>query len=667
MYKIYAIKGATTTLIYNDVTPELISTKLIDPKLSLSDNAAGSLSFKIPQNHPIYSNIEPMTYTIRVTRDGDWLWTGRVLSITKDFWLQKEVTVEGALAFLNDVALPLHKWTNFQIYAIVQRLLEIYNDHVTAPRRIYPGSISTSTSSGSPIGNHDYISTGESPLKHLSTLAEDWGLHMRIRESSDLLYLDMLTDNQLPTNNQTIDFGKNLLDYVAETDWSDLITVVHPYGKELETHNVTGDEDYPDRLTIAGQTPSDTEKFIVYENEYLCNTQMAAKFGKIEETVEWSEVEDAATLMKLAELYLSDFQYYNIKLTVKVVDLHYMSKSTQPFAFLSKVVCKSRPHNLNDSFIIDKMDIPLDNPENTEFSFSRCTMGYYTSDRPTQGFGKGTVSGMALNVNTFSKASLLSAAKENAKQMIYANTQGYISLNLDENNDHVENLTITNTATQDTSTQRWIWNMGGLMYQERSSINSEWSNPNLALTMDGHIVANMITTGVLQVSSSGEGLLFSADMTNNTVRLGEFEVHHNAFYNTGHTYINSRIDGLYVSDEGLGLSGDNTSLVILNGMNHSSNLNSARIVGGPIWNPNPDAPGGYDPRDVSLTHDSCIEFKSDYGLEIYSPEYINLNATRIIFGNTFGGDGEIRIPVGNGKYFHIWVHQGLVYSWNVDP
>ena len=669
MYKIYAIKGSTTTLIYNDVTPELTTTKLIDPKLSLSDNAAGSLSFKIPKKHPIYFNIEPMVTMIRVTRDDNWLWTGRVLTIKKDFWLQKEVTVEGALAFLNDVALPLHKWTNFQIYAIVQRLLEIYNDHVIASRRIFPGAISTSTSSGNPIGNHDYISTGESPLKHLSTLAEDWGLHMRIRETNGALYLDMLRDNELPTNNQTIDFGKNLLDYVDETDWSDLITVVHPFGKELETHNTTGDEDYPDRLTIAGKTPSDTNTFAVYNNEYLYNKAAVARFGRIEETVEWSEVEDADTLIKLAELYLSDFQYSNIKLTVKVIDLHYMTKSTQPFAFLSKVVCKSRPHNLNDSFIIDKMDIPLDKPENTQFSFSRCTMGYYTSDRPAQGFGKGTVSGMALNVNTFSKASLLSAAKENAKQMIYANTQGYISLNLDSNNDHVENLTITNTATQENATQRWIWNMGGLMYQERSSLNSEWSNPNLALTMDGHIVANMITTGVFQVSSSGEGVLFSADMNENKVRLGMFEVHHNAFYNTGHTTINSRVDGLYVSNLGMGLSGQNAGLVITTG---TGGDNWARIIGGPLWHPDPehatpDNPHGYVPRQVSIENDARVEFTSDYGLRLYAPTYVKLlhgSGGKIEFGDVSGGTGNISIPVSGGT-FTINVHEGLVVSWGI--
>ena len=277
MYKIYAIKGSTETLIYNDVTPELTTTKLIDPKLSMVDNAAGSFTCKIPKGNSIYGSIEPMTTSIRITRDGSWLWTGRVLTIKKDFWLNKEITAEGALAFLNDVALPQQKWSNITTANFVQDLLRIHNDHVPTSRQIHAGAISTSTSSGNPIGLRDYISNGESPLKHISTLAEDWGLHMRIREVQEdiipegspggILYLDLRTDNQLPTSSQQIDFGKNLLDYVDETDWSDLITVLHPLGAELETNVKTGDEEHLDKLTISGQTPSDTTTFGVYNGD----------------------------------------------------------------------------------------------------------------------------------------------------------------------------------------------------------------------------------------------------------------------------------------------------------------------------------------------------------------------------------------------------------------
>ncbi len=646
MYKIYAIKGSTTTLIYNDVTPELTTTKLIDPKLTMQDNAAGSFTCKIPQGNAIYDNIEPMITYIRITRDDQWLWTGRVLTIKKDFWLQKEITTEGALAYFNDVSLPQRKWTSTQIDVFVQELLSIYNSHAPTTRQIVVNYISTSTSGGSPIGLRDYISQGESILKHLSTLAEDWGLHLIIdeRASDGQLRLSMETDTRLPTSSQNIDFGKNLLDYIDETDWTDLITVVHPLGKDLESWTKTGDEEYPDKLTIQGKTPTDTTTFGVWNNEYLYNKAAVNKFGRIEETVEWSEVEDAETLIKLAEMYLSDYQYYNIKLTVKVVDLHYLNTSTEGFKLLSKILCKSTPHNLNDEFIIDKMDIPFDKPENTTFSFSRCTMGYYTSDRPTQGFGRGTVSGVAFNVNTFSKASVLVAAKENARNMILANTHGYVSLNMDSNGDHVENLTITNRSTQETSTQRWLWSMGGLMYQERSSTSSSWDtvNPNVAITMDGQIVANRITTGQLIVASSGGGNLFSADFDTDTVHIAGFTVKGTALYTNSKSTIGSNNYGVYVGTDGISLSSDSLYMAFKDG----------EIIG---YNN-----GNYGYIEFSSPEEST----GVYGLRLGGRGYVAIDAGSW-FGVTtswYGKDSHLYADSGISGYLPIYNGDGSVYT-----
>lgn len=639
MYKVYATKGSKTYLIYNDISPDLSSNKLIDPKLSMQDNAAGSFTCKIPQGNIIYNEIEPMITYIRITRDDRWLWSGRVLTIKKDFWLNKTITCEGALAYLNDIALPQQKWSNSSIVTFISDLIGIYTTHAQAGRYINTGAIATSTNSGSPIGLRDYISEGESPLKHITTVAEDWGLHIRMRENSDdgQLYLDMLTDSQLPTNSQQIDFGKNLLDYADETDWTDLITVVHPLGAELETYTKTSDEDYPDKLTISGKTPFDPTTFGIFNNEYLYNKDAVAKFGRIEETVEWSEVDDADTLIELAELYLNDFKYYNIKLKVKVVDLHYLNVNTAGFKMLSKVICKSKPHNVFDEFIIDKMDIPLDKPEQTTFEFSRCTMGYYTSDRPNQGYGRGTISGISVNTNTFSKSSVLSAAKAAAAQTILANTHGYVSLNMDSNDDHVENLTIRNNATEETSTQEWIWDLGGLMYRFRNSIHDDWSNPNVAIDMNGHIVANMITTGVLKVAQDGGGVLFSADMTNNMVRIAGFYVADSKLYTGTKTSLTRTNSGVYVGTDGFSTSDGNKYLSIYNGKIESGYGNATSTI------------TMADENGSKLLRLKCtsIEFVCDhtytYGTGS-TPSIISANYS----GNVYLENGTIKMEISNG-------------------
>ena len=84
MYRIYA----DDKLIYNDSTPDLTSTKLIDPSLSLKDNAAGSFTATVPIGNVCYDTIYPFDTTIDVYRRNQngtetWLWRGRPVSISK--------------------------------------------------------------------------------------------------------------------------------------------------------------------------------------------------------------------------------------------------------------------------------------------------------------------------------------------------------------------------------------------------------------------------------------------------------------------------------------------------------------------------------------------------------------------------------------------------------
>ena len=81
MYSIYA----ENTCIYNDISP-LESVKLISPKLTLEDNAAGSLTMTVPTSNVGYSLIERMKTDITVYKNDTEIWAGRVLTEDNDFW-----------------------------------------------------------------------------------------------------------------------------------------------------------------------------------------------------------------------------------------------------------------------------------------------------------------------------------------------------------------------------------------------------------------------------------------------------------------------------------------------------------------------------------------------------------------------------------------------------
>ena len=94
MYSIYA-DGAC---IYSDVFA-VDSMKVINPKLTLEDNGAGSLAVTLPPHNAGYASIVRMVTDISVQKDGEEIWAGRVLSESEDFYRNRILYCEGELAY----------------------------------------------------------------------------------------------------------------------------------------------------------------------------------------------------------------------------------------------------------------------------------------------------------------------------------------------------------------------------------------------------------------------------------------------------------------------------------------------------------------------------------------------------------------------------------------
>ena len=83
--------------------------------------------------------------------------------------------------------------------------------------------------------------------------------------------------------------------------------------------------------------------------------------------------------------------------------------------------------------------------------------------------------------------------EENA-ELITGNKGGYIVLNDSDGDTFPDEILIMDTSDIATAQRIWRWNKNGLMFENKTS----GSAAELALTMEGKINANMITTGVLQ-------------------------------------------------------------------------------------------------------------------------------------------------------------------------
>ncbi len=472
MYSIYA----DGVCIYSDVFA-LESMKVLSPKLVLEDNGAGSLSMKLPPMNVGYESIIRMITDISVQKDGEEIWAGRVLSESKDFWNNRDLYCEGEMAFFNDSSQPPAEYRGLSVRAYLERLIAVHNSKVAANRQFSLGAV-TVVDKNFPI----YYTNYEKTMEILNTLVEQYGGHLRVRKVNGVRYLDYLAEYP-DTCSQVIQFGSNLIDFTRKWDSTEFATVIVPLGNRLEDSPIEALDAY---LTVESVNRG---------SMYVQSNEAVAAYGWIEKSVTWDDVSDPAVLLEKAKTYLTDIQFDNLELELSALDLHYLDVKTEAVKLLDEIRVISRPHGLDRMFPVKKLDIPLDNPEQTQFTLGDAVKTSLTS------VNNQTSAAILQKIEALPKAhSILKEAKENATQIMNMATTGYITITKDQYGS--ETLYISNVRDYTKADKLWKWNMNGLGYS-----NDGGKTFGLAITMDGSIVADYITTGVLNADVIRAGVL----------------------------------------------------------------------------------------------------------------------------------------------------------------
>lgn len=205
---------------------------------------------------------------------------------------------------------------------------------------------------------------------------------------------------------------------------------------------------------------------------------------------------------------------------MSALDLHYLNANVEAVKLLDEIRVISRPHGLDRVFPVTKLEIPLDSPENTQFTLGDTVQTSLTSVN-------NQISAAILEkIEGLPKAhNILKEAKENATQIMTAATTGYITITRDEYGS--DTLYISNIRDYTKADKLWKWNMNGLGYSKDYG-----KTFGLAITMDGSIVADYITTGVLNADVIRAGTLkdyggnFSLDFEtgNLTMKKGSIDI-----------------------------------------------------------------------------------------------------------------------------------------------
>lgn len=472
MYSIYA-DGAC---IYSDVFA-VDSMKVINPKLTLEDNGAGSLVVTLPPHNAGYASIVRMVTDISVQKDGEEIWAGRVLSESEDFYRNRILYCEGELAYFNDSTQPPAEYSGMSVRGYLERLIAVHNSKVAANRRFTLGAV-TVVDKNFPT----YYTNHDKTMAVFNAMVEQYGGHLRVRKVDGVRYLDYLAEYP-DTCSQVIQFGSNIIDFTKQWDSTEFATVIVPLGNRLEDSPIEALDAY---LTVES---------VNHGSMYVQSNEAVAVYGWIEKAVTWDDVSDPAVLLEKAKAYLSDIQFDNMELELSALDLHYLDVDVEAVKLLDEIRVISRPHGLDRMFPVTKLEIPLDSPEQTQFKLGTTVKTSLTS------VNNQISAAILKKIDDLPKAhSILKEAKENATQIMNMATTGYITITKDDYGS--ETLYISNVRDYTKADKLWKWNMNGLGYS-----NDGGKTFGLAITMDGSIVADYITTGVLNADVIRAGTL----------------------------------------------------------------------------------------------------------------------------------------------------------------
>ena len=206
-------------------------------------------------------------------------------------------------------------------------------------------------------------------------------------------------------------------------------------------------------------------------------------YGWIEKTISWDDVTIDRNLKEKGEKYLTDYQFDTMQLELTAVDMANLEASYDSIKLLQNVRVISEPHGLDKMFPVTKLDITLNNPANDTF-----TLGLEVSRNLTAKTSTLNNEIKSKLNETPSISSVKQEAVNTATQLIKSGVDGgFVKTSTSE-------ILIMDNQDKNKAKKVWRFNQNGIGYS-KSGYNGTYGT---AITMNGQIVADYITTGTCQ-------------------------------------------------------------------------------------------------------------------------------------------------------------------------
>lgn len=317
----------------------------LNPMLAFEANKAGTLTFSILDNHPMYNNLEKLKLGVVVENDDKTCFRGRIIGTEQNFDNELEVTVEGKMAVLNDS--PCRP---YEFYGSPEELftwfIDNHNNQVGEEQQLKKGIVTVTDSNNYITRSWDSIESTWSLIN--SRLLDTLGGYLVIRYEEDGDYIDWI-ESFSAYSTQKIEFTENLMSLEKIIDATDIYTACIPYGADVDGKRVTIET-------------------VNNGKDYIINEEMATEYGIIyaplSETT-WDDVTIPGNLLKKAEEWLNNNILLKESMTFTALDLANFTKANS-FKMYENVEVVSERHGIEETYLVTALKKALDSHEIAE-------------------------------------------------------------------------------------------------------------------------------------------------------------------------------------------------------------------------------------------------------------------------------------------------------------
>lgn len=426
-----------------------------------------------PQN-PCYDAFEALQTLVEIdnTKTNEAEFEGRVTrtqqGMTSAGIVYKKVWCEGLLAYLCDTVQMYHVFTNIRATELVQWYVDNHNAQSSAEKQIK--RVVCDVSGYAQRVEVGYRSTMDEIKENLISR---WGGELAMkRENGELVLYYMQTDASPSVSPTKVELAWNMSSIVLESNPTYIVTRLIPLGAMLT--NESGDQT-GERLTISSVNDG---------VPYIDDQNAIEKYGIVVGTATFDEIEDAQQLMTFGTQYLALNNRVKRSYTSEVLDLSTIGKDADAFREGNVYHFYNRLVGIDEDLRIMKRTVDIFEPYKPRVEIGDKTEKITAATSRTAKLLEYELPKQKIDI--------LASAKATATALINAGIEGYVVVNPNE-------ILIMNTDSIETATKVWRWNIGGLGYSKSDTPGGAYPGTyGTAITMDGAIVADFITAGVLR-------------------------------------------------------------------------------------------------------------------------------------------------------------------------